>query len=167
MTRILNPLRRSPTSCSVFALAAVMAFGATPAHAQFVGTIDTSAGIDTVNSTNSNLIITGDQAVINWTATATPSAGQINFLPDGNSVTFSSGIDFAVLNRITPGTAGNAIYMGGNISSFAGDFTGGTVYFYSPESEKVIDAASAATSATPPSVRMVPLWLMTGATIAT
>ena len=132
MTRILNPLRRSPTSCSVMALAAVMTFGATPAYAQFVGTIDTSAGIDTINSTNSNLIITGQQAVINWTANATPSGGQIDFLPDSNSVTFSSGSDFAVLNRVTPGTAGNAIYMGGNISSFAGDFTGGTVYFYSP-----------------------------------
>ena len=132
MTRNLNLLRRSPTSCSVLALAAVMAFGATPANAQFVGTIDTSAGIDTVNSTNSNLIITGQQAVINWTANATPSGGQINFLPDGNDVTFSSGSDFAVLNRVTPGTSGNAIYMGGNISSFAGDFTGGTVYFYSP-----------------------------------
>jgi filamentous hemagglutinin family protein len=132
MTRILNPLRRSRTSCSVLAIATVMAFGATPAQAQFVGTIDTSAGIDTVNSTNSNLIITNQQAVINWTATDTPTGGQIAFLPDSNSVTFSSGSDFAVLNRITPGTAGNAIYMGGNISSFAGDFTGGTVYFYSP-----------------------------------
>lgn len=132
MTRTLNPLRNSRTSCSVLALAAVMAFGATPAQAQFVGTIDSSAGIDTVNSTNSNLIITGQQAVINWTANATPSGGQIDFLPEGNSATFSSGSDFAVLNRITPGTAGNAIFMGGNISSFAGDFTGGTVYFYSP-----------------------------------
>ena len=65
MTRTLNPLRNSRTSCSVLALAAVMAFGATPAQAQFVGTIDSSAGIDTVNSTNSNLIITGQQAVIN------------------------------------------------------------------------------------------------------
>ena len=132
MTRILNPIRRSPTSCSVLALATAMAFGATPANAQFVGTIDSSAGIDTVNSTNSNLFITGQQAVINWTADGTASGGQIAFLPDGNDVTFSSGSDFAVLNRVTPGTPGSAIYMGGNISSFAGDFTGGTVYFYSP-----------------------------------
>ena len=98
MTRTLNPLRNSRTSCSVLALAAVMAFGATPAQAQFVGTIDSSAGIDTVNSTNSNLIITGQQAVINWTATNLPSGGQVVFLPDGNSVTFSSATDFAVLN---------------------------------------------------------------------
>ena len=133
MTRSLNPLCSSQTSCSVLALAAVMAFGATPAQAQFVGTIDSSAGIDTINSTNSNLIITGNQAVINWTATGTPNGGQISFLPDGNSVTFSSGSDFAVLNRVNPGTSGNAIYLGGNISSFAGDFIGGTVYFYSPD----------------------------------
>ena len=132
MTRTLLPTGLRRTSCSILALATVMTFGATPAYAQFVGTIDSSSGIDTVNSTNSNLLITGNQAVINWTATGSPSGGQIEFLPDSNSVTFSSGSDFAVLNRVTPGTSGNAIYMGGNISSFAGDFTGGTVYFYSP-----------------------------------
>ena len=132
MTRNLKSLRRSRASCSILALATMMALGATPAHAQFVGTIDSSAGIDTANSTNSNLIITGQQAVINWTATDNPSGGQIVFLPDSNSATFSGNSDFAVLNRITPGTAGNAIYMGGNINSLVGDFTGGTVYFYSP-----------------------------------
>jgi len=132
MTRTLLPTGLRRTSCSILALATVMTFGATPAYAQFVGTIDSSSGIDTVNSTNSNLLITGNQAVINWTANGSPSGGQIEFLPDSNSVTFSSGSDFAVLNRVTPGTSGNAIYMGGNISSFAGDFTGGTVYFYSP-----------------------------------
>ena len=117
---------------STLALAIALAAGPTPAAAQFVGNIDGSTGIDTVNSTNSNLIITGQQAVINWTATDTPTNGVIAFLPEGNSVTFSSGSDFAVLNRVTPGTAGNAIFMGGSISSFAGDFVGGTVFFYSP-----------------------------------
>jgi filamentous hemagglutinin family protein len=133
MTRTHSQRRLSRTSCSILALATVMALGATPAHAQFVGTIDSSSGIDTVNSTNSNLLITGNQAVINWTATNNPSGGEIVFLPDNNSVTFSGATDFAVLNRVTPGTSGNAIYMGGIINSLAGDVTGGTVYFYSPD----------------------------------
>ena len=118
---------------STLALAIAMVVGPTPAAAQFVGTIDSSSGIDTVNSNNSNLIITGQQAVINWTATDTPTSGVIAFLPDGSSATFNGSSDFAVLNRVTPGTAGNAIYMGGNITSLIGGETvGGTVFFYSP-----------------------------------
>ena len=110
MKRSLSMSNRAST----LALAVALVAGATPASAQFVGTIDSSAGIDTANSTNSNLIITGQQAVINWTANGTPNGGQIAFLPDGNSATFNGTADFAVLNRVTPGTAGNAIYMGGN-----------------------------------------------------
>ena len=121
-----------PNRVSTLALAVALVAGATPASAQFVGTIDSSAGIDTVNSTNSNLIITGQQAVVNWTANATPNSGQIVFLPDGNSATFNGTADFAVLNRVTPGTAGNAIYMGGNITSLINTSVGGTVFFYSP-----------------------------------
>jgi filamentous hemagglutinin family protein len=133
MTRITLPSGLRRTSCSVLALATVMAFGATPANAQFVGSMDSSAGIDTGTSTNSNINVTGQQAVINWTATDDPSGGQIVFLPDGNSVTFSGATDFAVLNRVAPGTPGNAIYLGGTINSLVGDVTGGTVFFYSPD----------------------------------
>ena len=81
MTRTLLPTGLRRTSCSMIALATVMAFGATPAHAQFVGSIDSSAGIDTVNSDNSNLLITGDQAVINWTATNDASGGRSSSFP--------------------------------------------------------------------------------------
>jgi hypothetical protein len=99
MTRTLSQRRLSRTSCSILALATVMAFGATPAHAQFVGTIDSSTGIDTVNSTNSNLLITGNQAVINWTATNNPSGGEIVFLPDNNSDTISGSTQIELLKH--------------------------------------------------------------------
>ena len=80
-----------------------------------------------------NVTINQQQAVINWTATNNPSGGQIVFQPDGTTATFSGASNFAVLNRITPGTAGNAIYMGGNINSLVGDVTRpATVFFYSP-----------------------------------
>ena len=132
MTRSPARILKRLSLCSSLAIATSLVLGPSPATAQLVGTIDSSAGIDAINSSNSNLIITGQQAVINWTATNTPGGGQITFLPDGSNVSFTGASDFAVLNRVTPGTAGNAIYMGGNINSLVGDSVGGTVYFYSP-----------------------------------
>ncbi|HET9335547.1 MAG TPA: hypothetical protein VFO12_03970, partial [Sphingomicrobium sp.] len=119
---------------STLALAVALAAGPSPALAQsFQGTHSaTGATVDHPEAGVTNITVNQQQAVINWTATNNPVDGTIVFQPDGTVATFSGATDFAVLNRITPGTAGNAIYMGGTIQSLVGDVTGGTVFFYSP-----------------------------------
>jgi filamentous hemagglutinin family protein len=120
---------------SMLALAIALAAGPTPAAAQsFQGSVNSATGATVDQSTPgvTNVSVTQQQAVIEWTATNNPNDGTIVFQPDGTTANFFSGTDFAVLNRVTPGTAGSAIYMGGTINGFAGDFTGGTIFFYSP-----------------------------------
>ncbi|HTK58528.1 MAG TPA: hypothetical protein VL336_06065 [Sphingomicrobium sp.] len=120
---------------STLALAAALAAGPSPAAAQsFQGTLNgaTGATVDQSVAGQTNVTVNQSQAVINWTATNAPSGGVIVFQPDGTVATFSGASDFAVLNRVAPGTAGNAIYMGGNINSLVNGNVGGTVYFYSP-----------------------------------
>lgn len=126
--------RTVPSRVSTLAIAIALVAGPSPAAAQsFIGTHNaTGATVDQSTPGVTNISVTAPQAVINWTATNNPSGGTIVFQPDGTQANFFSGSDFAVLNRVTPGTAGNAIYMGGNISALAGDFTGGTIFFYSP-----------------------------------
>ena len=120
---------------STLALAAALAAGPSPAAAQsFQGTLNgaTGATVDQSTPGQTNVTVNQSQAVINWTATNAPAGGTIVFQPDGTAATFSGASDFAVLNRVAPGTAGNAIYMGGSINSLVGGNVGGTVYFYSP-----------------------------------
>jgi filamentous hemagglutinin family protein len=135
MTRSMSHKCRTSIRASTLALAAALVAGPSPAAAQsFVGTHSaTGATVDQSTPGQTNVTVAGQQAVINWTATNNPSDGTIVFQPDGTTATFTGASNFAVLNRITPGTAGSAIYMGGNINSLiGGEITGGTVFFYSP-----------------------------------
>ncbi|WP_283938192.1 hypothetical protein [Sphingomonas brevis] len=119
---------------SSLALAIALAAGPSPAAAQsFQGShSEVGASVDQSTPGQTNVTITQEQAVIDWIATNAPSGGTIVFQPEGTSATFTGSSDFAVLNRITPGTAGNAIFMGGSITSLIGETVGGTVFFYSP-----------------------------------
>ena len=131
MTRRLS----AQAKVSSLALAVALAAGPSPAAAQsFQGThSEVGATVDQSTPGETNVTVTQQQAVIDWTATNAPSGGTIVFQPDGTSATFNGASDYAVLNRIQPGTAGNAIYMGGNITSLiGGEIVGGTVFFYSP-----------------------------------
>ncbi|WP_294120697.1 hypothetical protein [Sphingomonas sp.] len=120
---------------SSLALAVALVAGPSPAAAQSLqGIVNSSTGVTIDQSTpgQTNIAVNQTQAVINWTTTNAPSGGQIVFQPSGTTATFSGTSDFAVLNRVAPGTAGNAIFMNGTINSLVGGNTGGTVYFYSP-----------------------------------
>ena len=124
-----------PNRVSTLALAVALVAGPSQAVAQsFQGTVDAAVGATVDQSTpgQTNVSVTQQQAVINWTATNNPNSGVIIFQPEGTQATFTGSSNFAILNRVTPGTAGNAIFMGGNITSLVGESIGGTVYFYSP-----------------------------------
>src|SRR5690242_20287033 len=100
---------------SSLALAIALVAGPSPAAAQsFQGShSEVAATVDQSTPGQTNVTITQQQAVIDWVATNAPSGGTIVFQPEGTSATFTGSSDFAVLNRITPGAAGNAIFMGG------------------------------------------------------
>jgi len=136
MTRSPARILKRCSLCSTLAIATSLVLGPSPAAAQsFQGTVDAGtvgAIVDQSTVGQTNVTITQQQAVINWTATSDPSGSTIVFQPDGTTATFAGASDFAVLNRVTPGTAGYAIYMGGSINSLIGEGIGGTVYFYSP-----------------------------------
>ena len=120
---------------STLALAVALVGGPSPALAQsFEGSVDSSTGatVDQSNPGQTNVTVTQSQAVINWTATNSPNSNVIIFQPEGTAATFTGSSNFAVLNRVTPGTAGSAIFMGGSITSLIGETVGGTVFFYSP-----------------------------------
>src|SRR5687767_6166889 len=121
MTRTVFRSRRSRTSCSILALATVMAVGATPAAAQsFLGTgtyttNPNATGITTApNSTTINL--NGGQTIIDWVPTDNAvGGGNITFQNAGTTALFTASSDFAVLNRINPTDIGRAIIMNGTV----------------------------------------------------
>jgi hypothetical protein len=131
--------RRSRSSCSVIALATVMAVGATPAAAQsLLGTgsyvtnpnatgITTGPGTTTIN-------LNGGQTVIDWTPTdnAINPGNNIVFQNSGTTALFTGSSDFAVLNRVLPADISRAIIMNGTVNSRVGGSQRGSVYFYSP-----------------------------------
>ena len=91
---------------------------------------------------NDAISLNSTQAVIDWTPDdrGAASAGTIDFLPQGRTVTFSSSSDFTVLNRILP-LDGNGlpvsrvIALNGTVQSqIVGSppTTGGSVWFYAP-----------------------------------
>ena len=80
-----------------------------------------------------------DTATINWSPydTAVGTTDPINFLPSGDTATFTStsGLtDYTVLNRIVPTDPNRAIELNGSIISTleGGSTTGGKIWFYSP-----------------------------------
>ena len=137
MPRTAMHSRRSHPSCSVIALATVLAVGATPAAAQsfngsgsFVsgsGSISTGAGTTTID-------LTSQQSVINWIPTdnATNTTSNIVFQNAGTTATFTSTSNFAVLNNIDSASISRAIEMNGTVRARVGGLQRGSVYFYAP-----------------------------------
>jgi filamentous hemagglutinin family protein len=126
--------------CASVALAAT-ALASQKAEAQaFVGTPTTASGTVTyARSTpgTETVVLRSRTATINWTPTnQQPGAGPIDFLPAGNTATFSSSsaiTDYTVLNRITP-ASGQSIALNGHVISTLqeGSEIGGNVWFYAP-----------------------------------
>ena len=127
-------------SCASAALAAA-ALSPQPARAQaFQGAITGTTGSvarATPTDTTETITIGSNTATINWNPTTQQQGGgAIDFLPSGNTATFTSaqGItDYTVLNRITP-TSGQSVALNGHVvSTLQGTgATGGNVWFYSP-----------------------------------
>src|SRR5919112_2695290 len=107
MSRISLNSRRTRTSCSILALATVMAIGATPAAAQSfngTGVFNSGSGTITTGAGTTNIALTANNSVITWTPTdnATGTGTNILFQNSGTTATFSRTSDFAVLNKIMP-----------------------------------------------------------------
>ncbi len=140
MPRTAMHSRRSLPSCSVIALAPVLAVGATPAAAQsfngsgsFAVNGGGSANIADGVGTTTITLNTG-QSVINWTPNdnATDTTSNILFQNSGTTATFTSSGNFAVLNNINSASAARAIQMDGTVRARVGGLQQGSVYFYAP-----------------------------------
>jgi filamentous hemagglutinin family protein len=138
----MRPLNSSLCSTLAIATALLCPAVAKGQDGSFLGTWDVvkgSAGVVQVGATADTLptttvTVNSNQAVINWSATGPTSGGVQTFQADGTAL-FQNGRnqgDYAVLNRILPGSAGAKISMNGIINSVVNGATGGTVYFYSP-----------------------------------
>src|SRR4029450_2674318 len=139
MPRIALSSRRSRTSCSIIALATVMAIGATPALADTqsfngTGVFNSGSGTVTTSTETTNIALTSNNSVITWTPTdnATGTGTNILFQNSGTTATFSRSTNFAVLNKIMPADMSRAIVMNGTVNSRVSGAQGGSVYFYSP-----------------------------------
>ncbi|EQB03099.1 beta strand repeat-containing protein, partial [Sphingobium sp. HDIP04] len=130
---------------SAVALAVGLGAGAAIGQKAFQGSYSTSPDVFISQGALPNtdtVSLNSAQAVIDWTPDdrGPASAGTIDFLPQGSTVTFSSFSDFTVLNRILP-LDGNGlpvsrvIAFNGTVQSRIGGnppITGGAVWFYSP-----------------------------------
>ena len=111
--------------------AEAQAFQGTPTLAPGSG----SVGFDRLTPGQETITIGGPTATIDWAPSDTDGAGTINFLPSGNTVTFTSGLGgYTVLNRVVPTDPTRQIGLNGKIQSFINDgaATGGNIWFYSP-----------------------------------
>ena len=100
------------------------------------------------------ITIGSDTATINWAPydTTTGTTDPINFLPSGDTATFTStsGVtDYTVLNRIVPTDPNRAIELNGTILSTleGGNTTGGRIWFYSPGESSSAPAPSSMSEA--------------------
>jgi filamentous hemagglutinin family protein len=156
LNRRVSPTRkRLMMSCASLALATA-ALNPQAVRAQaFQGTISSNTGSvtrSTPTATTETITIGTNTATINWSPTHQEGSGTIDFLPVGNTATFTSsaGIaDYTVLNRILPTDATRGISLNGHvISTLQGtNTTGGRIWFYSPGgiligSTAVIDVGS-------------------------
>ncbi|HEX2624901.1 MAG TPA: hypothetical protein VHM21_06580, partial [Sphingomicrobium sp.] len=86
---------------------------------------NTGTGTETIT-------VNSSATTLNWTATDN------NFLPNGNTATFTSNVgvtDYTVLNKVTPADGSNPIQLNGHvISTLEGNSSaiGGNVWFYAP-----------------------------------
>jgi filamentous hemagglutinin family protein len=91
----------------------------------------------TSGGTTDTVSLNSSQAVIDWTPDEKTGTGPIDFLPNGNTVSFSGFSDFTVLNRILPVDGNNlpisrVIELNGTVQSRVGGLSGGKVWFYAP-----------------------------------
>ncbi|HEV7341950.1 MAG TPA: hypothetical protein VGN68_09955 [Sphingopyxis sp.] len=131
--------RRLLESCAIMAGLAALAHGG-PAMAQVAGsgTITALPGGTTtgtgVNPTTVNT--TGAQTIIDWTPSNAPVGGIIDFLPSGNTLTFTGTGQYIVLNRFVSGAGlpiADQIAINGTVNGI--DFAtsggrGGNIWFY-------------------------------------
>ena len=126
-------------SCATLAMATA-ALAPQKAHAQaFNGTMSSTPGA-TQNITGPNsetITISSGTVTIDW-APNEVCCGLIDFLPNGNTATFTSvgGLtDYTVLNRVVPTLdPTRAISLNGHVLSTleGGSTTGGNIWFFSP-----------------------------------
>lgn len=155
MTRRLSVLSR----VSSVALAVAMIAGPSPAAAQsLLGTPTVTHGSVNITEgpTTTDLDVSSSTAVIDWTPddNAVGNFGVIAFQNSGTTATFSSGSDFAILNRVNVADSSRGIFMNGTINSLVNSSAGGSVYFYSPSgfvigANAVINVGSLVLSASP------------------
>ncbi|HEX8667583.1 MAG TPA: hypothetical protein VF727_04330 [Allosphingosinicella sp.] len=93
------------------------------------------------SQTSETITVQSSTATINWTPFDNQGTGTIDFLPAGNTATFTndpqSTANFTVLNRIIPRDTSRPIALNGHVVSQLQDLsgnvsTGGRVWFYSP-----------------------------------
>jgi len=126
-------------SCATLAIAAV-ALAPQRAKAQaFQGSPTTAAGTVSYSRQtpgSETITIGSNTATINWAPSDVQGAGNVNFLPAGNTATYLGGAnltDFTVLNRIVPTDVSRTIEFNGTVlSKLATGGTGGNIWFYSP-----------------------------------
>jgi filamentous hemagglutinin family protein len=145
MTQTTTPVRLGARkalmmSCATVALAATALLPQKAVAQAFVGTPTTQSGTVTYSRATpgtESIVLGTSTATINWTPTnQQPGGGPINFLPAGNTATFTSnrGIaDYTVLNRIVPASR-QAIALNGTVISTLQETntTGGHVWFFAP-----------------------------------
>jgi len=144
MSPVAYPMCRSNRqslliSSAVLAIATAILLPQKASAQAFQGTPTTAAGTvayDRATPGIETLTINSPTATINWAPNDVQGAGNINFLPTGNSATYRGGAeltDFTVLNRIVPTDVTRRIELNGTVlSQLAGGATGGNVWFYSP-----------------------------------
>ncbi|MDP3784437.1 MAG: hypothetical protein Q8Q79_16155, partial [Sphingopyxis sp.] len=134
--------RRLLESCAIVAGLGALAYGG-PALAQVAGTGQavTGPGLSTPTISAPGpgptaVNTTGDQTIINWTPSNAPVGGVIDFLPTGNSLSFTGNGQYIVLNRFVSGAGlpiADQIAINGTVNSI--DFAssggrGGNIWFY-------------------------------------
>ena len=145
MARVNHNRSQLMLGCGSAALAAGLMAVPHDASAQAIQaseTIVSGSATRIFTGSNSEVIEVASQtAVIDWTPFEDGQGNALDFLPNGNDVTFQNSPlsgDFAVLNRILPSTNGNVIVFDGTVISQLVDGQGlpqgpgGTVAFYSP-----------------------------------
>jgi hypothetical protein len=134
--------RRLLTSCAIGAGMVALAYGG-PALAQVNGNavpVNVGAGtsINSNAGTNTTTVsVTQAQSIINWVPTDTaPTGGAIDFLPVGETWSFSGSGDYTVFNRFVNGTGGTLsrqIALNGTVNStdvLTSGGRGGNIWFY-------------------------------------
>lgn len=145
MVRLNQNRSKLLLGCGSAALAMGLVAAPQAASAQAIqATENVSSGVAFRNFTGTGtetISVATPVAVIDWTPDEDAGGNALDFLPNGNTVTFQndpSNPNFAVLNRILPSTNGNITVIDGQVISQIVDGNGlplgpgGTIAFYSP-----------------------------------